>query len=348
MNQSKNIRGEVVDIFCGIGALSHGFKLAGFNIIAGYDIEASCKFAFEYNNNATFYKRDIKNIEADEIKNHFTGKSPSVLIGCAPCQPFSKYRFGYDKDPQFSLLHDFARLAIKVGPDYISMENVPTLLSYDKGEVFKTFVTMLEEAKYFVKWNKYNCESFGIPQRRKRLVLIASRTKEFDELFPPNEFLTVRQAIGKLPKLQAGETDPKDTLHKARSLSPKNMERIKASTPGGKWTEWPTKLRADCHKKESGKTYTNVYARMEWDKPSPTITTQFGGFGNGRFGHPEQNRAISFREGAILQSFPPDFKFHPDNVEPNMQLITRWIGNAVPVKLANSIANHIANIEKGE
>ena len=346
-HQNKSL-GEVVDIFCGIGALSHGFKLAGFDIKAGYDIESTCEFAYEFNNKATFYTKDIKDIKVDEVKSHFSGKLPSILIGCAPCQPFSTYRTRYEKDPQYSLVDYFANLAIGVQPDYISMENVPTLVSFNNGKVFKKFISKLEGANYSVNWNIMRCEEFGIPQKRRRLVLIASKFKSASVPKPTNKSLTVRDVIGSQNKLHAGQTDSADKLHKARSLSPKNMKRIKASKPGGNWTDWPFSLRADCHKKTSGKTYTSVYARMEWDKPSPTITTQFGGFGNGRFGHPEQDRAISLREGALLQSFPENYKFFSDQENPNMQTIARWIGNAVPIKLAEAIATHIATIERGE
>ncbi len=348
MKSNEKFCGEVVDIFCGIGALSHGFKLSGFDIRAGYDIESTCKFSYEFNNNAAFFTKDIRDIEVDEIRNHFTRRFPSILIGCTPCQPFSTYRSRYNKDPQYVLVDVFAKLAVQVQPDYISMENVPTLVNFNNGVVFKKFVEKLKNANYSVAWDIVSCERFGVPQKRKRLVLIASKFNEASIPPSPNTTLTVREAIESLNKLSAGQTDSVDKLHKARSLTPKNLKRIKVSKPGGNWTDWPLSLRANCHKKESGKTYKSVYARMEWDKPSPTITTQFVGFGNGRFGHPEQNRAISLREGAILQSFPTDYKFHSDHENPNMQTISRWIGNAVPVKLASAIAKHIAKIERGE
>ena len=344
----NNFYGEVVDIFCGIGALSHGFKLAGFDIRAGYDIESTCEFAYEFNNNATFINKDIRDLQVNEVKKQFTGKLPSIMIGCAPCQPFSTYRYRYKKDPQYSLVDKFAKLAIEVQPDYISMENVPTLVSYDNGNIFKNFIANLERANYSVSWEIVRCEKFGIPQNRRRLVVIASKYNVASIPTPPNITLTVRDAIESLNELSAGQTDSDDRLHKSRSLTHRNMKRIKASKPGGNWKDWPINLRADCHKRKSGKTYTSVYARMEWDKPSPTITTQFIGFGNGRFGHPKQDRAISLREGAILQSFPHNYKFHSDQDQPNIQTIARWIGNAVPVKLAEAIAKHIAAIEKGE
>ena len=310
--------GEVVDLFCGVGALSHGLRKAGFAIQAGYDTDHRCKYAFETNNDATFHVRDVKNLTAKEIASHFSGKVPSVLAGCAPCQPFSSYKRRYAEDPQWSLVSKFASLAAKVMPDFVTMENVPTLEKYKKGAVFKKFVKTLEQAGYSVKWTIAECEKLGIPQKRRRLVLIAAKDKPVSELQPGSDAVcSVREAIGKLPKLAAGETDPKDALHTASSLSPTNLKRIKASKAGGTWRDWPRELRAKCHRKKTGETYPGVYGRMTWGDPSPTITTQCYGFGNGRFGHPEQNRAISLREAAILQSFPESYAFIPEGEKPS-------------------------------
>ena len=146
-------------------------------------------------------------------------------------------------------------------------------------------------------------------------------------------------------KIQAGECDPNDPLHFASSLSDRNLKRIRASKPGGTWRDWPEELRAACHRKPSGKTYSGVYARMTWDDPSPTMTTQCYGFGNGRFGHPEQDRAISLREAAILQSFPSGYRFLPENKKPSLKEVGRWIGNAVPVKLAEAIGKQIISTQ---
>jgi DNA (cytosine-5)-methyltransferase 1 len=156
-----------------------------------------------------------------------------------------------------------------------------------------------------------------------------------------------------LQPIKDGEVSKKDPLHRARKLSPLNVKRIKA-TPhnGGSSNSWDDDLVLECHKKESGKTYrTTVYGRMRWDEPSPTMTTQCTGLGNGRYGHPEQNRAISLREAALFQTFPKDYQF----VEPGAPIVTshvaRFIGNAVPVRLGSvigkSIKNHVKqNYEK--
>lgn len=341
---SKKNRAEVVDLFCGVGALSYGLKMAGLTIVAGYDIDHRCKFAFEANNGAEFHTRDIAKLTASEVKKHFSGELPTVLAGCAPCQPFSTYKQRYDEDPQWGLVDRFADIAVKVDPDFVTMENVPALLRYKGGKVFEKFYKKLKRAGFQVTWSVAKCEEFGIPQSRRRLVVIASRKYDLVELQPPDcSIVSVRDAIANLPKLKAGQSDPKDKLHTSATLSNLNQKRMRVSKPGGTWRDWPEELRAPCHRRPSGRTYPGVYARMEWDKPSPTMTTQCFGFGNGRFGHPEQHRAISLREAAILQSFPPDYQFLPDGEIPAFKEVGRWIGNAVPVKLAEAIGQAILN-----
>lgn len=336
-------KGEVVDLFCGVGALSHGLKLSGFKVIAGYDIDGRCKHAYETNNGAKFFKRDVGQLSAEEIRAHYSGKRPTVLAGCAPCQPFSSYKHRYDEDPKWNLVTKFATLAVAVQPDFITMENVPTLLKYKGGRVFSKFCKILQDGGYDIEWSVERCEQYGVPQRRRRLVVLAAKSHELGKLQPEsNRTITVREAIGRLPPIEAGSTHPQDPLHTASGLSPINLRRIKASKPGGTWRDWPASLRAKCHQRPSGKTYPGVYARMTWDDPSPTLTTQCYGFGNGRYGHPEQHRAITLREAAILQSFPPDYEFLPANEKPSFVEVGRWIGNAVPVKLAQAIGDAIA------
>ena len=334
--------GEVVDLFCGVGALSHGLKRAGLEIVAGYDVDALCKHAFESNNDAEFFARDVAKLTATEIKSHFSGTVPSVLAGCAPCQPFSSYKRRYEEDPQWSLVTKFAKLAVEVRPDFVTMENVPALLRYKDGRVFKEFCDHFTRAGYQLKWTVAKCEEFGVPQKRRRLVVIAAKSAELRPLSPDESASrSVRDAIGRLPKLSAGKADPGDSLHAAASLTSINLRRIKASRPGGTWRDWPEELRAPCHRRQTGKTYPGVYARMSWDEPSPTMTTQCYGYGNGRFGHPEQDCAISLREAAILQSFPDDYDFLPADEKVSFVKVGRWIGNAVPVKLAEAIGHVI-------
>lgn len=154
---------------------------------------------------------------------------------------------------------------------------------------------------------------------------------------------TVKDEIGKLRPLAHGEIDGSDPLHRASRLSALNLRRIVEAKPGGTWKDWNDRIVADCHKAKTGKGYSSVYGRMSWLEPSPTITTQFYGFGNGRFGHPEQNRGLSLREGALLQGFPPDYEFVAPGERIEFTRIGQMIGNAVPVKLASSIASAVSD-----
>lgn len=349
MSPSSRCIGEVVDLFCGVGALSHGLKNAGFDIVAGYDIDRNCKYAYEKNNEAAFFARDVSKLTPSEIAAHFSNDVPSILAGCAPCQPFSSYKQRYAEDPQWGLVTKYAELAAKVLPDFVTMENVPALVKYKNGTVFTDFLNRLQNAGYSIKWEIVKCEQFGVPQKRRRLVVVASRHVELPSLTATTDASTsVRDAIGWLPPIEAGETDAEDPLHTSASLSDLNLKRIRLSKPGGTWRDWPKHLRAKCHRRPSGLTYPGVYARMSWDEPSPTMTTQCYGYGNGRFGHPEQDRAISLREAAILQSFPPEYEFFQPGQKPIFTEIGKWIGNAVPVKLAEAIGNQIFKAQYDE
>lgn len=334
-----------IDLFCGIGGLTHGLERAGINVVAGYDIDASCRFSYEANNNSEFFAQDIANINPENLLSQYPKEGIRALVGCAPCQPFSKYSSKYrkegHKDERWKLLYLFQNLVVECNPEIISIENVPNLC---KERVFKDFVEALQKKGYYVNWSIVYCPDYGVPQHRKRLVLLASKLGEINLIDPicsEKEYLTVRDAINNLRPIKAGEIDKKDPIHRASALSDINIRRIKASKPGGTWRDWSEILKLECHIKESGKTFPSVYGRMEWDKPSPTITTQFCGYGNGRFGHPEQDRAISLREGAILQSFPQKYKFIRKNDNINKRELATHIGNAVPVKLGEAIGKSI-------
>jgi DNA (cytosine-5)-methyltransferase 1 len=339
----------VVDMFCGAGGLTHGFRQKGFEIVGGIDVDESCRHAFESNNDAPFIRRDVAVIKAHEVNGLFTPGKARVLVGCAPCQPFSTYN-QKNEDPKWQLLRQFGNLVDEIRPDVLSMENVPRLLNFRGGGTFRQFVRKLHDASYHVACDVLYGPDFGLAQTRSRLVLLASKIGPIEMPRPTHKtnHRTVRQEIGRLRPLRPGDVDSNDPLHRASRLSEINLKRISTAKPGGTWRDWTPNLVAECHRAETGKGYASVYGRMEWDAPAPTITTQFYGFGNGRFGHPEQDRALSLREGALLQGFPKSYEFVAPTDRIQFKTVGRLIGNAVPVKLAAAIAGvvreHLENV----
>jgi len=337
---------EVIDLFCGAGGLTHGLIAEGLRVVAGIDIDSNCQFSFEHNNaKARFINRDIGEITQSEILCLHKPNTIRVLIGCAPCQPFSTYSRAHRKhtvDDRWGLLQSFSRLIEQTKPHIVSMENVPQLIQHP---IFSKFMDALTGYGYSVSEPTLAyCPDYGVPQQRKRLVVFGSLFGSIQLVNPRitlQSTMTVKGAIGHLRGIGAGERDKNDNLHRSSDLSAINLKRMRCSVPGGTWRDWPSDLVASCHKRETGATYPAVYGRMEWDKPSPTITTQFFGYGNGRFGHPSQDRALSLREGAILQSFPETYQFEPADSELSFHIIGRMIGNAVPVNLARAIGRTI-------
>ncbi|EPC19902.1 DNA cytosine methyltransferase [Lacticaseibacillus paracasei] len=347
---------RAVDLFCGVGGLTSGVQRTGIDVVAGYDILSSCKYPYEYNNHAKFFLKDVKDILKNEINNLYPSDTDyRVLMGCAPCQPFSAYSHRYKNNEghqdKLDLLDYFRKQVVNVHPDIVSMENVPQLA---KKDIFQTFLDTLKLEGYKYTYKVVYAPAYGVPQKRKRLLLLASRFGDIeliDPLYGPDSYPTVADTIGHLPALAAGEQDEKDPLHVARNLSEINIQRIMQSRPNGTWHDWDPSLLPNCYRRESGRSYRSVYGRMSWDEPSPTITTQFIGYGNGRFGHPEQNRALSLREGAMLQTFPENYQFSADD-NFSMSKIALQIGNAVPVKLGEvigrSIRRHLSEVEADE
>lgn len=352
----RKVKGiHAVDLFCGAGGLSCGLSGAGISVVAGVDLDDACRFPFEANHApAKFVHKDVYRLDASELRSWWPSDGFRLLAACAPCQPFSTYsqpsrREGSPgDDSRWSLLARFGELASAVRPDFIVVENVPQTLGTS---VFQELVRRLYE--YDVWTSVVDTGEFGVPQTRRRLVMIASLHGRVSLPIQGPELQersTVRRSIGGLPPLAAGEVCASDPIHRASRLSAENLARIRASKAGGTWRDWAEDLRSPCHQSLSGATYPSVYGRMEWDKPAPTITTQCFGFGNGRFGHPEQDRAISLREAALLQTFPPGYKFVAPGEPVRFNRVGRLIGNAVPVKLAEAIGaalvRHVATMSR--
>ena len=339
-------KATTLDLFCGAGGLTRGLLDAGIKVIAGYDVDRDCKYPYEHNNpGVQFFRRSVRSLTGAELAKQYPPNAVRVLVGCAPCAPFSQYTQGHETkaDKKWNLLNEFGRLVKELKPDIVSMENVPDLRRHS---VFERFQEVLKSEGFSFETGKDKqivyCPDYGLPQHRSRLVLVASRLGPIELIKPTHKkYATVAHAIRSLPALTAGGVCSTDPLHRTSRLSKRNLERIQCSTPGGSWRDWPDRLIAKCHKRKTGKSYPAVYGRMEWNAPAPTITTQFYGFGSGRFGHPTQNRGMSLREGALLQAFPEDYQFvKPDGVY-CIRTIGRLIGNAVPVTIGEVVGKSI-------
>ena len=333
-----------IDFFCGGGGLTKGLINAGIDVLGGYDSCPDYKDTYEKNNGAKYVCTDIRNLKKEEVYKTFSqikGKEDNLLLcGCAPCQPFSSQRHTHSIHKDVNLLVEFGKIVEAIKPAHVFVENVPGIQKSGK-QVLDQFLAILNNNGYFYAHKVVNAKKYGVPQNRQRFVLIASRF--FQPIIPEgtygtveNPYLTVRDAIEKYPAIEAGASDISIPNHQAVSLSELNLERIR-NTPhsGGDRRSWPSKLVLACH--SNGHTgHTDVYGRMDWNKVAPTLTARCYSLSNGRYGHPIQDRAISLREAAALQSFEDDYIFFG-----SLASIGKQIGNAVPIKLAESLAKYI-------
>ncbi|MEI6746879.1 MAG: DNA (cytosine-5-)-methyltransferase [Methylococcaceae bacterium] len=201
---------EAVDLFCGVGGLTHGLEKSGIRVVAGYDIDSACRYPYHKNNSAKFIEKDIAEIKGTEISTHYSDNVIKILAGCAPCQPFSKYTQHLPKDARWSLLYSFARLIKETSPHLITMENVPEIKNHS---VYHDFEEMLSDQGYFIFSQIVFCPDYGIPQKRKRLVLLASKFSTISLLEPTHDestYVSVRDTIAELPEIQAGQKNSFD------------------------------------------------------------------------------------------------------------------------------------------
>lgn len=344
---------KVFDFFSGCGGASRGFQDAGMEVVFALDSDPDAKRTFKRNfPSVTFNSTDIRLVEEDSVHKLVVKQRPHPVLfcGCAPCQPFTKQnttRPEPHEDDRVPLLLEFLRFIRKCRPDIVFVENVPGIQNVrPDSEPLSKFLRGLEEADYCyseLTRASVSLKRYGVPQGRRRFLLLASRHGPV--ALPPEthgpgtdnpEFATVRDWIGDLPAIGAGETHAEIRNHRAARLSALNLERIRATPEGGGNRDWPEHLQLKCHQDTTG--YTDVYGRMSWARPAPGLTTRCISYSNGRFGHPdpEQHRAISVREAACLQTFPRDFAF-----EGGLNSMARQIGNAVPVRLATIVGRHV-------
>lgn len=338
-----------VDFFCGAGGVTAGFTDAGIQVLAGIDIDNNCKRTYEENNRPSrFLEKDISKYEPEELETELhirRNDNDLIFIGCSPCQYYSSVNNIKDKSAKGKLLlEDFQRFVDHFRPGYIFIENVPGLKKNEESPLgrFKQFLT---EAGYNFSDKVLNAKYFNVPQNRRRYVLLATRV-ETDLPLPKEDrkaVISLRKAIGDIelfPQIPAGHRDPTDFIHSTATLKEINMRRLRrTSLNGGSRREWADdpELQLNCYKNYEG--HSDVYGRLYWERPSVTITTKFYSLSNGRYGHPEQDRALSLREGAVLQSFPNDYRF----LAPSQGLNGKLIGNAVPPKMAEAIGRAIIN-----
>jgi DNA (cytosine-5)-methyltransferase 1 len=344
---------RAIDFFCGAGGLTRGLLDSGIDVVAGFDANPHCRQTYEKNNlSAPFFEQDICDVSPAKIWKILGSRRTSdlLVVGCAPCQPFSKQRkraasglhcaFG-EVDPDATLLGAFARLVEAILPGQVLIENVPGIAKVKGLSTYRRFLRMLRLNSYDIAEGVLDAKSFGVAQTRRRCVVIATRGRKAslpNRLFGPGlqAYATVRRAMMHFPPIVAGESHPRVPNHVAAVISEKNLERLR-STPhdGGDRRSWPRELELECHK-GGYQGHSDVYGRMAWDSPAPTLTGRCNSLSNGRYGHPCQDRAISLREAASLQSFPDAYIFYGLN-----QQIARQIGNAVPVRFAEVLGRHI-------
>ncbi|MBZ0221172.1 MAG: DNA cytosine methyltransferase [Candidatus Methylomirabilis sp.] len=340
---------KAVDFFCGAGGLTKGLRLAGINVLVGIDQEERCRETYNFNNKPSkFVCSDIKKVNIDELTTQAeelcTEPNELLFAGCAPCQPFSPQRKSKEYRSDTTILGEFGRLIELFLPGQILMENVPGISRVKGFSTFKRFLKLLDRNGYSIAWDILNAKDYGIPQNRNRLVLIAMRGISAtlpEKTHGPGllKYITVKDAIAKFPRIKAGKCDANIPNHEAALLSEINLERLR-HTPrnGGSRNSWPEKLILTCHKKGYNG-HTDVYGRMSWNKPAPTLTGKCNSISNGRYGHPSQNRAITLREAAALQTFPDDYVFFGQKGN-----IAQQIGNAVPVVLGKILGDHIVKL----
>ena len=339
----------VYDFFSGCGGTSLGFQNAGLTPVFALDFDEDAASTYRRNfPNVSFSTSDITRFDTSELDELIFdgGTRPTLFCACAPCQPFTKQNTTKPdgkKDGRRYLLSKFGDLVEKYLPDYVFVENVPGMQRVSGNSTLMRFKKRLEALGYYTTIGIVESQKYGVPQRRRRLVLLAPRHAPISMPVPTHgpglgiSYSTVSEWIADLPPIAAGETHPNVPNHRAANLSPLNLKRIKATPPEGSRADWPKELRLSCHTKAGYTGHTDVYGRMKWDRPATGLTTRCISLSNGRYGHPEQHRAISIREAATLQTFPDDFTFIGA-----MNSQARQIGNAVPVLLAEVFGRHIA------
>lgn len=357
MPLSKLSHVTAIDLFAGGGGLTVGLKRAGFNVISAVEIEDNAFATYKANHPEVHaFKQDLRTIKGTYLKKLSPTGSVDLLAGCPPCQGFCSLTSKYRKDDQRNeLVIEFARIVKEIRPKMVMMENVPGLNQRGKA-LFEELINSLSRAGYFVTHKVLQVADYGVPQNRRRIVLLAGLG--FHIPFPPpthskdgngnlKPWRTLRSVIKNMKKpLTLSEATKKGgphlfDWHVVRDMAPQNVRRIKLVKPGKSRNSLPEALRPDCHKKRDDG-FSNVYGRASWDQVSPTITGGCTTLSKGRFGHPREDRTFSVRESALIQTFPPDYIFDT----PYMEHVCNIIGNSLPCDFAEVLARQCMNVLK--
>ncbi|AGW13793.1 putative DNA (cytosine-5-)-methyltransferase [Megalodesulfovibrio gigas DSM 1382 = ATCC 19364] len=343
---------RAVDFFCGGGGMTCGLRMAGINVLGGLDIAADCRETYEFNNRPSrFVEQDVAGLDAEALGSIFDIRRDApnlIFVGCSPCQYWSKIRTDRGKSEKSAfLLKEFQRFIDSFLPGFVVLENVPGLRSNPQSYL-PHFRDFLKNSGYSFADDVIDTSRYGVPQHRHRYLLVASRTCATVTLpIGDTPTVSVRQVIGEkngFPRIAAGHADNTNFMHTSAELSALNLRRIQTTPHDGgdrlSWKDDP-ELQIDAYKGRDD-IFKDVYGRIRWDTPAPTITTRFNSLSNGRFGHPEEDRALSLREGACLQTFPKSYRFFG----PSRNSVARQIGNAVPPLLARHIGKHLIRLSR--
>jgi len=345
ISTKKNARPVAVDLFAGGGGLSLGLQQAGYFVCAAVEVESVACATYSANHRGTvLFQRDIRQICGEELIRTSPKKEIDLIAACPPCQGFSSLTSKYRKDDiRNELIFEFVRIVEEIRPNNIMMENVPGLMK--KGALlFNKAMSDLKAMGYFLNHDVLNVSDYGVPQTRKRLVVLGSLAGKVDMPHPTHgpgrkPRITVRDAIeGRLAPIKLKDSEilggpEKVNWNVVRNLTPLSVARLRATKAGASRVQLPEDLRPSCHKGTYAG-FSNVYGRMSWDEPSPTITGGCTTLSKGRFGHPSLLRTISVREAALLQSFPESYKLKSHK----MERVCDVIGNALPPRFAKAMA----------
>ena len=322
-----------VDLFCGSGAVTAALKRRRFRVVAAIDNDPIACSTYRLNHpTVDLLERDIRKVKPQDIRQkHLGRRNLDVLIVCAPCQPFSRQNRKRARDTRSELILEAGRFAKALKPRVIFFENVPGLAARD--DLLARLKARLGRDYNISEPHSVDAADYGVPQRRVRCIMIATRKRTPPVLpsatTPAGKRRTVQQAIGRLAPLAAGEAHPRDRLHAARAHSSVALRRLAAIPQnGGSRSSLPKRLQLACHSSLDATKYSDVYGRMRWQDVAPTLTTGCTDITRGRFAHPRDDRAITLREASLLQTFPRRYRFFGSVGD-----ISQQIGNAVPMKL---------------